>query len=54
MRALPRGNGGEFFSITSNGNASKMFRAFDKGLNWAEPDRQALVALAAGYGQTVV
>ena len=45
--------GGEFFSITSHGNASKMFQAFDKGINWADPDRQALVALAATYGQTV-
>ncbi|MEN9805924.1 MAG: hypothetical protein RL756_432 [Pseudomonadota bacterium] len=46
--------GGEFFSITSVGNASKMFQAFDKGVNWADPDRGALVALAASYGQTVV
>ena len=45
--------GGEFFSITSHGNASKMFQAFDKGINWADPDRQALVSLAASYGQTV-
>lgn len=46
--------GGEFFSITSQGNASRMFRAFDQGINWADPDRQALTALAASYGQTVV
>lgn len=46
--------GGEFFSITSSGNASKMFQAFDKGINWANPDRRALIALAASYGQTVV
>jgi len=46
--------GGEFFSITSRGNASKMFEAFDKGINWADPDRRALMALAASYGQTVV
>jgi quercetin dioxygenase-like cupin family protein len=46
--------GGEFFSITSRGNASKMFEAFDKGINWADPDRGALIALAASYGQTVV
>jgi len=45
--------GGEFFSVTSRGNASKMFAAFDKGINWADPDRQALAALAASYGQTV-
>lgn len=46
--------GGEFFSITSQGNASKMFQAFDKGINWVSPDRQALMALAASYGQVVV
>ena len=46
--------GGEFFSVTSRGNASKMFEAFDKGINWADPDRSALVSLAASYGQTVV
>jgi len=46
--------GGELFSITSRGNASKMFEAFDKGINWADPDRRALMALAASYGQTVV
>lgn len=46
--------GGEFFSITSHGNASKMFQAFNDGINWADPDRRALVALAASYGQTVV
>jgi quercetin dioxygenase-like cupin family protein len=46
--------GGEFFSVTSRGNASKMFAAFDQGVNWADPDRQALVALAASYGQTVI
>ncbi|MFN5513114.1 MAG: cupin domain-containing protein [Burkholderiales bacterium] len=46
--------GGEFFSVTSRGNASKMFEAFDKGINWTDPDRSALVSLAASYGQTVV
>ena len=45
--------GGEFFSITSKGNASRMFEAFDRGINWADPDRQKLMALAASYGQTV-
>jgi len=39
--------GGEFFSITSRGNASKMFEAFEQGINWADPDRQALMPLAA-------
>ncbi len=46
--------GGDLFAITSRGNASGMFRAFDKGINWSDPDRSALVALAATYGQTVV
>jgi quercetin dioxygenase-like cupin family protein len=46
--------GGEFFSITSKGNASQMFEAFDQGINWSDPDRQALTALAASYGQTVL
>lgn len=46
--------GGEFFSITSQGNASNMFDAFDKGINWANPDRSALIELAAQYGQTVL
>ncbi len=45
--------GGEFFSVTSRGNASRMFRAFDQGVNWAAPDRAALIALAASYGQIV-
>lgn len=47
-------DGGELLAITSRGNASGMFRAFDRGVNWADPDRSALVALAAIYGQTVV
>ncbi|MFM8981170.1 MAG: cupin domain-containing protein [Planctomycetia bacterium] len=46
--------GGESFSITSRGNASRMFKAFDEGINWADPDRRALVALAASHGQTVL
>lgn len=46
--------GREFFSITSQGNASKMFQAFGKGINWVSPDRQALMTLAASYGQVVV
>jgi quercetin dioxygenase-like cupin family protein len=45
--------GGEFFSITSHGNASRMFQAFGAGINWADPDRRALMSLAASYGQTV-
>lgn len=45
--------GGEFFSMTSAGNASTMFKAFGRGINWADPDRTALTALAASYGQVV-
>jgi len=33
--------------------ASKMFEAFDKGINWADSERQALMQLAASYGQIV-
>jgi quercetin dioxygenase-like cupin family protein len=46
--------GGEFFSITSHGNASKMFTAFNEGINWEDPDRESLIALAASYGQVVL
>jgi quercetin dioxygenase-like cupin family protein len=45
--------GGEFFSMTSRGNAAAMFAAFDKGVNWENPDREALIALAGSYGQVV-
>ena len=45
--------GGEFFSVTSHGNASEMFTAFDKGVNWENPDRTGLITLAASYGQIV-
>lgn len=45
--------GGEFFSVTSNGNASRMFQAFSQGIHWENPDRQALIELAARYGQIV-
>ncbi len=45
--------GGEFFSITSKGNAARMFTAFDKGVNWGNPDKAELIRLAASYGQTV-
>jgi quercetin dioxygenase-like cupin family protein len=46
--------GGEFFSITSHGNASKMFTAFNEGINWEDPDRESLIALAASYEQVVL
>ena len=44
---------GELFALTSRGNASAMFRAFDKGINRVDSDRSALVARAATYGQTI-
>jgi len=46
--------GGELFSITSHGNATKMFTAFDKEVNWESPDRKKLIELAARYGQIVL
>ena len=46
--------GGEFIAITSKGNASEMFTEFDKGINWANPDKNKLVKLAAQYNQTVI
>lgn len=46
--------GGEFVSMTSKGNASEMFTAFDKGVNWESPDRDALVKLAAEHDQVVI
>ena len=46
--------GGALLAITSKGNASRMFTAFDKGIAWDRPDRSALIALAAQYGQTIV
>ena len=46
--------GAEFLAITSKGNASEMFTEFDKGINWANPDKNKLVELAAQYNQTVI
>ena len=46
--------GGEFFSVTSAGNASAMFTAFANGINWTAPDREEMIGLALSYGQTVV
>ena len=46
--------GGEMISVTSHGNASKMFAAFDQGINWQSPEKSELVKLAAEYGQTVL
>ena len=45
--------GGEFISMTSKGNASKMFTAFANGITWDSPDREKLIAMAANYGQTI-
>ena len=47
-------DGGEFISITSRGNASEMFTAFSKGVNWESPDREELIKLAAKHGQVVI
>ena len=46
--------GCEFISMTSQGNASKMFTAFSEGVNWESPDREELVKLAAVHGQVIV
>jgi quercetin dioxygenase-like cupin family protein len=46
--------GGEFISITSKGNASKMFTAFSQGVNWESRDREELIKLAAEHGQVVI
>lgn len=48
------GLGAEMISITSHGNAAKMFTAFDKGINWQSPDRSQLIKLAAEFGQTIL
>ena len=44
----------EFISITSKGNASKMFADFDQGINWGNPDRNKLIELAAKHGQVIL
>jgi quercetin dioxygenase-like cupin family protein len=46
--------GGEIINMTSQGNASAMFKAFSQGINWESPDRDALVRLALEHGQVVV
>ena len=46
-------DGGEMLTMTSRGNASKMFAAFHEAESWDNPDRSAFVELAASYGQTV-
>jgi len=46
-------DGGEFISMTSAGNASKMYTDFDRESSWENPDRSVFVELAARHGQTV-
>lgn len=46
-------DGGEMITMTSQGNASAMFAAFDSAGSWDNPDRSVFVELAASYGQTV-
>jgi hypothetical protein len=41
-------------SMTSKGNASKMFTDFASGISWDNPDRDKLIALAAQYGQIIL
>ncbi len=45
--------GGEIISMTSAGNASKMYEDFDQYGSWENPDRAKLGALAAKHGQIV-
>jgi hypothetical protein len=47
-------DGGEIINMTSDGNASEMFKAFSQGINWESPDRDALIELAARYEQTII
>jgi quercetin dioxygenase-like cupin family protein len=46
--------GAAMLSITSKGNASKMFTDFASGISWDNPDRDKLIALAAQYGQIIL
>ncbi|MEX0767810.1 MAG: cupin domain-containing protein [Microthrixaceae bacterium] len=46
-------DGGEMITMTSAGNASKMFAAFAEASSWENPDRSVFINLAASYGQTV-
>lgn len=46
--------GAAMVSMTSQGNASKMFTAFAKGISWDNPDREKLVNLAEMYGQIIL
>ena len=46
--------GAAMLSMTSKGNASKMFTDFASGISWDNPDRDKLIALAAQYGQIIL
>ena len=46
--------GAAMLSMTSKGNASKMFVDFASGISWDNPDRDKLIALAAQYGQIIL
>jgi mannose-6-phosphate isomerase-like protein (cupin superfamily) len=46
--------GGELVSMTSKGEASRMYETFDRQGSWASPDRAKLAELAARPGQIVV
>lgn len=49
------GKGGcAMLTVTSAGNAARMFTDFDKGVTWESPDRAQLIALAAKHGQIIV
>lgn len=47
-------SGATLVSITSRGNASKMFTDFAQGISWGSPDREKLIELAAKHGQTIL
>jgi quercetin dioxygenase-like cupin family protein len=46
--------GGEIISMTSQGNASAMYEAFDREGSWGETSRERVIALSAEHGQSVV
>ena len=45
--------GAEILSMTSQGNASRMYTDFDSASSWENPDRSHFVELAAKHGQQV-
>jgi quercetin dioxygenase-like cupin family protein len=46
-------DGAEIVSMTSQGNASRMYTDFDSESSWENPDRSHFVELAAKHGQHV-